>query len=66
MWQTHVLLVSLFKYKIFAGSSCQIRTLCRGITPKLMKIRPGCYTSLESSQRVLFDAIKKQKIPLPP
>ncbi|KAK9502321.1 hypothetical protein O3M35_011114 [Rhynocoris fuscipes] len=68
MWQTHEFLVHLFKYKIFTASSykiCLIRTLCRGITPKLMKIRPCCYISLENSQRVLFNAIKKKKFPSP-
>ncbi|KAK9503334.1 hypothetical protein O3M35_011930 [Rhynocoris fuscipes] len=63
MWPTYDFLVHLFKYKIFAGSSCQIQTLCRGITSKLMKIRPCCWVSLESSQRVLFNAIKKKKFP---
>ncbi|KAK9497279.1 hypothetical protein O3M35_004627 [Rhynocoris fuscipes] len=28
-----------------------------------MKIRPCCWVSLESSQRVHFNAIKKKKIP---
>ncbi|KAK9508173.1 hypothetical protein O3M35_007895 [Rhynocoris fuscipes] len=63
MWPTHDFLVHLFKYKIFVGSSCQIRTLCRDITPKLIKKRPCCWVSLESSQRVLFNAIKKKKSP---
>ncbi|KAK9507205.1 hypothetical protein O3M35_007113 [Rhynocoris fuscipes] len=34
-----------------------------GITPKLMKIRPCCWLSLESSQRALFNAIMKKKFP---
>ncbi|KAK9504925.1 hypothetical protein O3M35_009092 [Rhynocoris fuscipes] len=63
MWPTHDFLVHLFKYKIFACSSCQIQVLCRGITPKLMKIRPCCWVSLESSQRALFNAIKKKNSP---
>ncbi|KAK9500636.1 hypothetical protein O3M35_001866 [Rhynocoris fuscipes] len=37
--------------------------LCRGITPKLMKIRPCCWVPLESSLRVLSNAIKKKKFP---
>ncbi|KAK9499140.1 hypothetical protein O3M35_003643 [Rhynocoris fuscipes] len=57
MWPTHDFLVHLFNYKIFSGSSCQIRTLCRGIIPELMKIRTCCWVSLESSQRVLFNTI---------
>ncbi|KAK9501745.1 hypothetical protein O3M35_012418 [Rhynocoris fuscipes] len=66
MWPTHDFLEHLFNYKIFVGSSlCQIRTLCRGITPKLMKIRPCCWVSLESSQRVLFNAIEKKITPPP-
>ncbi|KAK9500084.1 hypothetical protein O3M35_001420 [Rhynocoris fuscipes] len=28
-----------------------------------MKIQPCCWVSLESSRRVLFNAIKKKKIP---
>ncbi|KAK9510292.1 hypothetical protein O3M35_005109 [Rhynocoris fuscipes] len=61
MWPAHDFLVLLFKYIIFAGTSYVI-ILCMGITPKLMKIRPCCWVSLESSQRALFNAIKK-KIP---
>ncbi|KAK9506637.1 hypothetical protein O3M35_008532 [Rhynocoris fuscipes] len=64
MWPTHDFLVHLFKYKIFAGSSYVILFIITYVYfPKLMKIRPCCNISLESSQRVLFNAIKKKKFP---
>ncbi|KAK9507635.1 hypothetical protein O3M35_007448 [Rhynocoris fuscipes] len=61
-------MTSLYTYliiKFLSGHHMlyHIRTLCRGITLKLMKIRPCCWVSLESSQRVLFNTIKKKKFP---
>ncbi|KAK9499394.1 hypothetical protein O3M35_002438 [Rhynocoris fuscipes] len=57
-------MTSLYTYLIIKFlSGHHIRTLWRVITPKLMKIRPCCWVSLESSQRVLFNAIKKKKFP---
>ncbi|KAK9501014.1 hypothetical protein O3M35_002150 [Rhynocoris fuscipes] len=61
-------MTSLYTYlnlKFLPGSSYvlsyHVIILCRGITPKLMKIPPCCWVSLKSSQRVLFNAIKKKK-----
>ncbi|KAK9506087.1 hypothetical protein O3M35_008085 [Rhynocoris fuscipes] len=50
--------------KFLSGHHMLYRVIHMGITPKLMKIRPCCWVSLESSQRVLCNA-RKKKIPPP-
>ncbi|KAK9511354.1 hypothetical protein O3M35_000022 [Rhynocoris fuscipes] len=59
-------MTSLYTYliiKFLSGYHMLYHVIHMGITPKLMKIRPCCWVSLESSQRVLFNAIKKKKFP---